>query len=215
MEEKKTFKENTANMNKKEKLKYIWYYYKFHIIVTIVIVAMVGSFVSTLVTRKSTYASITLLGDYVDNSKLSDYNKKANASLLPNNKKSEITITFLQKGDDSNSYNADQALTARIAAKDIDILVLSKSDFNNYAKLGSLLDLSDLKNDKDLSKLNFIEATNDSDKGKITKPYGIDANDFSSSFNSINYDYKDKVVAIIVNTTNKDNSVKFLKWMLK
>lgn len=214
MEEKKSFKENTANMNRKQKIEYIWYYYKLHIIAALVVIIVIGSFASTFLTRKSTYVSVSLTGSYVDNNKLDDFNKKANKELLGDNKKSEVSITFLSKGGDTD-YNTDQALTARIAAKDIDILILPKSDFESYAKLGSFLDLSDLKNDSVFQKLNFIEATDTSDKKTEAKPYGIDADDFSKSFNEFTYDYKDKVVGILVNTPNKSNAVKFLKWMLK
>jgi len=56
-----TFKEATANMTGKEKRKYIWEYYKLHIIGTIAAVLLIGSMAHSILTQVDSHLHITFL----------------------------------------------------------------------------------------------------------------------------------------------------------
>ena len=61
MDEFKEEREALKNGTPKQKLAYFWYYYKWHVIISIVVIAMVGSFIYQYVNRKDTAFEAVLL----------------------------------------------------------------------------------------------------------------------------------------------------------
>lgn len=209
-------KQKLKDMNTKQKLEFIWDYYKFHIIGTIVIIAIITSFTVDIMNNKETVLNMTFLGDYMDSDLRETLQNKATSQLVKDNQnKKQILIDFLiKKNDMKDEYSmaSVQKLQASIAAKDIDILVLNKSDFQIYANQGTFMKLSQLPNfsqldiqEKDL--LNFQVKDVDS------KPeaYGINIENLAI-LKELKYDPKDKVLGIVVNTKRPDKASEFLKW---
>jgi len=59
-----TFKEATANMTSKEKINYIWEYYKLHILGSIAAIVLVVSIMHTILTQVDTHLHITFLSGF-------------------------------------------------------------------------------------------------------------------------------------------------------
>ena len=87
--EHKTTKENLEGMTLKQKINHIWYYYRLHIIGSIVLIGMVTSFIYTSMNSKIPVLNVTLLGKYADAAKIETLQNKATLKLVndPKNKK--------------------------------------------------------------------------------------------------------------------------------
>ena len=65
-----SIKEKFKALSPKEKYSYIWEYYKIHIIITLLSIVGLASFIHTMMTKKSTYCTITYYNSYIDENQL-------------------------------------------------------------------------------------------------------------------------------------------------
>lgn len=61
-----SIKEKFKALSPKEKYSYIWEYYKIHIIITLLSIVGLASFIHTMMTKKSTYCTITYYNSYIN-----------------------------------------------------------------------------------------------------------------------------------------------------
>lgn len=211
-------KQKLKDMNKKQKIEFIWDYYRFHIIGTIILIAIVTSFTMDIMNRKETVLNVTILGEYLDTDRKDVLEKKAASELIKEEQdKKQILFDFLIKQKDMRdeySMASVQKLQAAIAAKDIDILILDKVDFEIYASQGTFMKLSDLPDftqlgvsEKDLVK---YQAKDIDSKQEI---YAINAESLPV-LKELNYNTKDKVLCIVVNSQRLNVATEFLKWFI-
>lgn len=211
-------KQKLKDMNTKQKFEFIWDYYRFHIIGTIIIIAIVTSFTIDIIKSKETILNITALGEYMDMDRKDILENKVNAELIKDEQnKKQILFDFLVKQKDMRdeySMASVQKLQASIAAKDVDVLILDKSDFEIYASQGTFMKLSQLSNfqqlnipEKDLVK---YQAKDIDSKEEI---YGINAESLPV-LKELKYNSKDKILCIVVNTQRLDKVSEFLNWFL-
>lgn len=194
-------KEKIKDMNRQEKAKYIWCYYKIHIISSIVIIILIASFISQVKSTKTPMLNVIILGTHADLNKVQVLEDKATKELIKDNKnKYKISINFMTRNDDpKDQYNFAniQKLTAMIASRDVDILIVDKKDFENYCKQDAAIKVPD-----DLSK-----------KFNSTA-YGIDAKDIQALKN-LGYDTNDKVLFFVSNSQRLDKAYEFTDWLFK
>lgn len=211
-------KQKLKDMNTKQKFEFIWDYYRFHIIGTIIIIAIVTSFTIDIIKSKETILNITALGEYMDMDRKEILENKVNAELIKDEQnKKQILFDFLVKQKDMRdeySMASVQKLQASIAAKDVDVLILDKSDFEIYASQGTFMKLSQLSNfaqlnipEKDLVK---YQAKDIDSKEEI---YGINAESLPV-LKELKYNSKDKILCVVVNTQRLDKVSEFLNWFL-
>jgi hypothetical protein len=217
--EHKSTREKMANMTRREKFNYIKEYYKFHIIGSLVLLAIITSFVVEARNKKEPVLNVTLTGAYVDNQKLQDLQDKATATLIKDNPKNKkiISMDFLIKSDDPGdqySYASSQKLMASLAAADIDILILDKQSFEVNGKEGIFMRMDTLPQYSTLD-LNDYEPLRLSDKENNVEEgiYGFSLEN-SQFFKNVDYDTKDKILGIAANSKNVDKSLEFIKWFI-
>jgi hypothetical protein len=214
--EHKSTREKMAGMSRKEKVHYIWYYYKIHIIGSILLIMAVTSFIVDAVNTKDVLLNVTLMGKYVDSEKLESLEKKTTEELVKDPKnKTEIRYDYLSKSDDPRDQFTPvslQKLTASVAAADIDILILDKNDFEIYAKQGMFLPLTSIPEFasidlKDYETIKYSNKENDI-KEDI---YAINIAGLPI-LKDISFDTKDKVLGVISNSKHLNKTVEFLNW---
>lgn len=203
------------NMSRKEKIEYIWEYYKLYIIGAVILVVIAGSFIHGIVTRVDSIFNVTIIGN-VEEDKRSNFQKQlTNQVVGTGDKKKKASVDLIPvstNGDMSvipNQYM--QQIVAKMSAGELDILILDKSLFNTlakqdgFARLDSLngLDLSSIKGEK-------IEASG-GDNNKAV--YAISAKDVKI-FKDMGIDVQNKVIGIITSSKDKTKSVTVLKWLL-
>lgn len=214
-EKKNWFKELTF----KEKLHYIWDYYKIHIIVGLLLIYVLTTFTLSMINRKEYVLNIALIGESVDFDRLSQFSHEVTKELVGNpSDKKEALVDFYKLMRDSQGElildpASTQKLIARIAAKQIDVIILDKKSFDALAVQGAFLrldkteglDLKDYKVVKTLKDVNGVK------KGV----YGIYVNSDNRWLKQIGYDYHNKIIAVLSNSEHKDLAIKFVKWLLK
>lgn len=152
--------------------------------------------------EKPSALNVTFVGNTIEDKQQQALQKKANSQIVKPDSKSEIKLNFWRmNGNLTTRDNMDlyQKLLAQIAAKDIDILVLDKSDFLVLSQQGAFKDLdfiNKINHDKKSSK-NAIDLT----EHALLRQAG---------FNSDN-----KVMAILSNTRKEETAIKFVQWFMK
>lgn len=144
MEQKTPFKELSLG----QKFQYIWDYYKIPLIASVIIIAVVVSFIQEKATQKNTVLNLLCI-----NSKLSTGSIDTNQlfpNLLENNgydtSKYEISInTNMSINVDNNGLNYQNmaVLAAHFSAHDYNICFMDDDTFEYYAKEMTFRDLSD------------------------------------------------------------------------
>lgn len=129
-----TNKEKFKNMTKKEKIQYIWEYYRWHIIGTIVTVLLVGSLVTTMLRpRPPAYpVDVAITGrisilDEAAESLTETFNTELNAGLhlMPANWQSPNQSTMV----------TDQKMMLMIQVRELDLFIMSEEKYNTYMKI--------------------------------------------------------------------------------
>ncbi|MDN3017458.1 hypothetical protein PH210_14770 [Paenibacillus sp. BSR1-1] len=184
-----------------KKLDNICYHYKTHILTGVLVLAAVIPFVFFTKYEKPAALNVTFIGNTIEQKEQQALQKRASAEILKADLKSEIKLNFWRvNGTLASPGNMDiyQKMLAQIAAKDIDIMVLDRSDFVVLSQQGAFKDLDFIKkanNDKKTDK-NGMELTGN----ELLRRAG--------------YNPDNKMMAIISNTQKKATAIKFVKWLV-
>ncbi len=216
--DKRTFKQATANMNRAQKVSYIWLYYKFHIITTIIVILLAVGGVSSLLNRKDTVLNVRLVASGMNVDSLTKLQEKAESELITDKKKQDMAFVFVSdQGADTKSVVGNQQLYVPLAAGDIDIIMIPKEGFEALASQGFFIDLSSIpelsaKSGKELTLLNFKAQVEG--ESEVEKPYGIDISNFPV-LQQLSVSHKDMVLGIVASAKNRDICVNFINWLSK
>lgn len=184
-------------MTMRKKFDNFWYYYKTHILVGIFIIAAVVPMVIFNKDEKPAALHVTLLGNGISHENQQQLQNEVTAIILGKDAKSEIKLNFWQmEGEIRSTTNIDllQKLLAQIGAKEIDVLLLDKGDFDLMVKDDAFIELN-------------------SSKGGGSK-LGIDVTG-NPILSKAGYNTENKMVCILKNTKNKATAVKFVDWLVK
>lgn len=201
------------NMTRKQKIEYIWDYYKIHIIGGLFLIILLVSFIHGQITKVEYVANLTILTPVGDNVKLEEAEKElTNVVVKDGDKKKQVLIDYIPIINPENPEpQMLQKFTVKMAAKEIDVIVLDKKIFDSLMKQGAFMDLSKVKEiDIQNIKADKIEGTSSDGKSGI---YGISA-EGNSILESMKADTKDKVIAIMEGTERKNTAVSILKWII-
>ena len=155
-------KEKLSKMNFKEKLAYIWEYYKAVIFGIIAVIFIIGTIVN--IHENAKYYDLVSIAvvDYAGLQDVSPIEEDLKEALGTGDKYEKVSIdTSYSFGEnlENADYNTLMKFTAVIAAQSMDVLICSQAVYDNYSKDDYFLDLSTL----------FDEAT--------CEKYGIKAGD--------------------------------------
>lgn len=206
-----TLKEGLKNKSFIEKLDYIWYYYKFHILAILVLLFFVASFISAQIRSQDPYCNITYIGNSIDVEELVPVKDKLNTIILNNDKNSVINFDSIFTDENSSAKLAmDQKLQVNIAAKQIDIALVNKDFFEKNFSYDMFLNLESLNgfSTLPLSNHELIKKT-DGNSGT----YGISVNNLSI-LKDIHFAGNDTILVVISNTEHNDAVVNVLKTLL-
>lgn len=155
MDEFKEEREALRNGTPKEKLSYFWYYYKWHVIGTLIAVILIGSFVHQLLTRTETVFDAVMMNTVLmtqDNA----YEDEFAAYLGIDPKEEDImfdtSIQILDNSMDDTTYTSVMKLSAYTAAGDLDVMVTDTASFRKYANSECFFDLRTILTDEQLVK---------------------------------------------------------------
>lgn len=200
-------------MSRKEKMEYIWDYYKIHIVGGLFLIIFIVSFIHGQLTRVDYVGNLTILAPVGDEAKLSEAENEITHIVVKDGdkKKQAVMIDLIPI---MNSKNPEpqllQKFMVKMAAKEIDVIVLDKEMFENLMKQGAFAKLDDLKEiDLENIKGAKVEAVS-SDYGKGI--YGISA-EGNKILEGMIINPKNKVIALMSNTDRKEAAVSIFKWL--
>lgn len=202
------------NMSRKEKMEYIWDYYKIHIIGSIVVIALIISFIHGQATKIEYVANLTIIGGVTNEDKLEQTEQNLTRLIVKNGQdRQQVLIDAIPITDVNNPEpQLIQKFTVKLAAQEIDVMVLDKTMFDDLVKKGTFLKLGDIK-DINLSSIkeDKIEGVNEENKKGI---YGVSAENIKA-FKDMGLNTNNKVLCILNSTTHKDSAVSMFKWIIE
>ncbi|MDR3598388.1 hypothetical protein [Clostridium sp.] len=208
-----SLRERLENKTFKEKLDYIWTYYKLHILGTLILIFFVGSYISAQINRQDVYCNITYVGNTINVEDLTPAKDKLNDILLHNNKKLVINFDSIFTDDKSNAGLAmTEKLQVNIAAQQIDIAIVNKEFFNQNFSSDMFLNLESLNGFSELP-ISTHELIKNTDSNGINGTYGISVKNLNL-LNNIQFANDDDILVVISNTKHSDAVVNVLKTFL-
>jgi hypothetical protein len=197
---KQNIKAILAPMSPKQRLAYIWDYYKFHIIGTIAAIILVISFINSIGEKKEVVLNMTIIGQGVNSEGVVQLQDHLTDKLVQDKGDEEVFVQFLtyNKGSmDQASQAAIQKMSAEITLGAIDLLIVEKELYNEISSQpSSLLALNDIKRTDKWLKSN-------------DKVYGISASEINL-LAPLDLD-DNKVLCIPSTTKNLKNINKFFR----
>jgi hypothetical protein len=200
------------SMSRKEKIEYIWDYYKLHIISVIIVIAVLASFIHGQLTKIEYVVNVTMIGNAASEPKREELERKLTSLVVKEGEQRKQAFVDVITTDKSElSYEMTQKFVVRIAAGEIDVVILDKGFFDSFVKQDMFLplesinqiNLSDIKQDK-------IEASG-SNNNKAVYAISVEGN---KELEAMGYDTKNKVLGIIASSKQKDNGIKVFKHIL-
>ena len=199
----------------KKKVQYIWDYYKIHIIVTIIALFSIIGFIHGQITKINYEFNMTIIGITSSEDKIDEFQKKLTPIVIKNGSKKQsarietMPVDSLMDGKTQVSVQYMQKFGAEVSANVIDLLIMSKSDYQSFQKQGMFLKLDNVQG-MDLSHVKAEKLEMASDKGV----YGINLKD-----NKILTDFGVKtdnmILCIPCNTKQKDKAILATKWIIE
>ena len=207
-----SIKEKFKALSPKEKYSYIWEYYKIHIIITLLSIVGLASFIHTMMTKKSTYCTITYYNSYIDENQLYSLRATLNDLLIENPEKSTILINPIWS-DSNTGYRLTPTEEIAIAAKEIDLAIVNEEYFNAQVSQDMFEDISTIDGFENLNipEELLVKASDSNDTEGI---YGIKI-DSLNLLKKIDFPSKDNILTIIVNSERKEHAMDVLNVLTK
>lgn len=136
-------------MSPKERIAYIWEYYKFLIIGTIAAIILLFSLINSIGEKKEVVLNMTIVGKGVSTEGVVQLQEYLTNELVNDKADEEVfieTLSYDKTSQDSVSQTALQKLFAQISIGAIDLLIVEKEIFEDIsAQQNSLLAINDFK----------------------------------------------------------------------
>jgi uncharacterized membrane protein len=145
---KQNIKVILAPMSPKERMAYIWEYYKFHIIGTIVAILLLITFISSIGDKKEIVLNMTIIGQGVNTEGVVQLQEQLTSKLVQDNADEEISVqhlTYNKSSMDEASRAGIQKMSAEISLGAIDLMIVDKELFEEISSQKALLTLNDLE----------------------------------------------------------------------
>ncbi len=208
-----------------------FHYYKFHIIIGIVAIILIGFAVKSIVFRVEPDISIGLLGE-VNSGEFEVLGEKIKGKIPEIKEIAFDSATFTNSYADPQEYANVSKIMVLFSASDTELYIMNKFAYDSYANNGVFMPLEDIAKDLDVDvtksdhlKTRVVEEWEDPKVGQTErkvikyrdaepKLYGIDVTN-SEFFKGINPIGPEKILAIRVDAENLDLILKLAKLFVK
>ncbi len=188
----------------REKIGFIFDYYKWHIICTIISVYLVGYFINIIWINpaEQPYVQAAIYGSFAPIEGLIQFEDKLNADYLPETARGDFLYVVENFYHDTNPQ-VSMALTQKFAAlmvsKELDIIIAEEENFKGLMSEGYFSDLKTI-----LTPEQFKQIENKTVEGEVVETgekatYGIDISD-NKLFESFDFRLKKPIIGFVCNT---------------
>ncbi|WP_113674248.1 hypothetical protein [Vallitalea guaymasensis] len=216
---KKSNKAKFKELKRKEKVEYIWEYYKLHIFAGIFVLIVIGSFLNIWVFNPPPKSAVSV--NFVGSSIFADNTEPLEKELNPiivteemGNKKVFINTYIFGMKDPQMQMATQTKFIANISARELDVLILDKEQFDSLVLQGSMLPLDQVFSEDELGKLTDRLLKGKSEEDTNEQIYGIDITD-NEKIKTVMVGDSDIVIGVVSNTLKIEESKKVIKWFLE
>lgn len=216
-EERKKLKD----MNGKDRLWYIWEYYKIPIISVVVAIFLIFSIGSAVYNNRfETALNCVILNSQYTSQTTSpnDYFDKGFRQYinLPQDTKIEVnhtmSLTFDQSAMSDFTYAELAKLSAMITSKELDVMIGKKDSIDHFGKMGGFLDLKELLSPQEYEqikdKIYFV--TVEETGQKVAAGIVIEKEDFEKKTGLL---IDGPIISVMVNSTHTDTALGLIRYM--
>lgn len=190
MDEFKEERQALKNGTPKQKLAYFWYYYKWHVIISLIIIIMIVSFIQQYLNRKDTAFYAVMLNASLLNQTTSelpdfitDFAEKEGINLASSDITFDTSIRIVEDSMDETTVTSSQKLMVYVAANELDTMITDLGSFQKYANSSMFYDLREILTEEqqaalepyfyyvDREVVSAIEAANDDMNSDYTPDY--------------------------------------------
>ncbi|GMQ62924.1 hypothetical protein [Vallitalea maricola] len=215
---KKSNKAKFKELTRKEKVEYIWEYYKLHFFAGILVLIIVGSFLNIWVFNPPPKSAVSV--NFVGSSIFADNTEPLEKELNPiivteemGNKKVFFNTYIFGIEDPQMQMATQTKFVANISARELDVLILDKEQFDSLVLQGSMLPLDQVFSEDELNNLNDRLLKSKSEEDTNEQIYGIDVTD-NEKIKTVMVGDSEKVIGVVSNTLKIEESKKVIKWFL-
>lgn len=203
-EEKKSEREKLAELKGKNKIIYLWDYYKWVLVVAIAVILLGTAIFSSIRNASKVELLYIMMVDAqteeLDSTELSDALKDY---IDPSQDKDYVTVnTACYTEDGALDYSSTMVLTVKAAAQELDVMILPESVYENYEEQDMYLSMEDVMGEEFCE--NHPEIVNGDglpvDDNEILGQYGY-------SFQEPEY------IVICASSKNLDNAKAFIQFL--
>jgi len=201
-------------MSNRQKISYVWDYYKIHILSSLAILFLIISFTYSQLTAKETYFDITYIGASINIDELSQVNDYLNKIVLNGSSKKVINLDSIFADNSSDNLNGQfsQKFMVKIAAKEIDMAIVSKKFFEDNYSSDMFLNLDSLEGFSSLPIENHEVIKRNDSNGNLAS-YGISVRNLNL-LSDVKFASDDYIIVIISNSERIDRSLDMLRVFL-
>lgn len=218
MDEFRKEREELKQKSLKERLSYFIYYYKWHTVAVVALIAMTVSIVTNIVTRKDSAFYVCLLNT-LDTSQSEEYVQSFAEYAGIDTKEYEVTfdtsMMISDDGRDEISIATYQRLTVYTAAGDMDALIAPPEIMERYAAEEVFYDLRDLLTPEETALYApYFYYVTDRETGNSI-PIGIRLDSCQRLKENYLLGSNEMLVGVYINSKNAGNAVKFIEFIMQ
>lgn len=218
MDEFRKEREELKQKSLKERLSYFIYYYKWHTVAVVALIAMTVSIVTNIVTRKDSAFYVCLLNT-LDTSQSEEYVQSFAEYAGIDTKEYEVTfdtsMMISDDGRDEISIATYQRLTVYTAAGDMDALIAPPEIMERYAAEEVFYDLRDLLTPEETALYApYFYYVTDRETGNSI-PIGIRLDSCQRLKENYLLGSNEMLVGVYINSKNVGNAVKFIEFIMQ
>lgn len=216
-EERKKLKD----MNGKDKLWYIWEYYKIPIISVVVSLFLIISIASAIYNNRfETALNCVILNsqftsestspdEYFDNGFRQYINLPEDTKIEVNH---SMSLSFEESAMSDFTYAELAKLSAMITSKELDVIIGRKDSIDHFGKMDGFMDLKEILSPNEYEKVKdkIYFVTSEETGQKVAAGILIDEADFEKNTGLL---IDGPILSVMINSTHKDTALGLIRYM--
>ncbi len=211
--ERKKLKE----MSFKEKIGYIWEYYRLQIIGVVIVLCILGSIINNVFINppKKIFSQFIFYGTYVDDELCTKLSEKIgeNVITLPEKERVISSSFYISTNDPEVNMAMAQRFFAMVAAKEIDLMIVKPEDYEELRNEDYFIDLASAFGQEFVNQYADILLKGKTKSQPEERYYGIKLDD-NAFFKSFNMKSDGFIMAPVINSERLENTSKCVNYML-